>query len=324
MKTILLFLTTLLLQLNAAAQVNEQPGLASVASPDQNLRLVFYQKTVAAGKRELYYRVTYKHKTVILDSLLDLQLDNHLSESAMALKVDKQAKWFDNLAITGIRHGAHDSAWTPVTGERASIRDHYNQMTVDMVKDDNPIYPLSLEVRAYNEGVAFRFVFPENEKGTYYRVVKENTEFTFPVETKAWFHGWAQAPYKLLPLSAWPDESERPLTLELLGRIHVALLEANMVDYSRTKVNLHKDKPNTIVTSMHDPADLISPFSTPWRGIMVAESAGALADNNHFILNLNPPSAIGKADWIKPGKIMRVMTQTTASAKANIDFAARH
>ncbi|KQV90286.1 alpha-glucosidase [Massilia sp. Root351] len=323
MKTILLFLAALLLPLGATAQVNEQPGQASVASPDQNLRFVFYQKADAGGKRELYYRVTYKHKTIILDSLLDLQLDNHLSESAMALKVDRQAKWFDNLAITAIRHGAHDSSWKPETGERATIRDHYNQMTVNMVKDDNPIYPLSLEVRAYNEGVAFRFVFPENEKGTYYRVVQENTEFTFPVETKAWFHGWAQAPYRLLPLAGWPDESERPLTLEVLGRIHVALLEANMVDYSRTKFKLHKTKPNTIVTAMHDPADLISPFVTPWRGIMVAETAGALADNNHFILNLNPPSAIPKADWIKPGKIMRVMTQTTASAKANIDFAAR-
>lgn len=323
MKTILLFLAALLLPLGAAAQVNEQPGQASVASPDQHLRFVFYQKANAGGKRELYYRVTYKHKTIILDSLLDLQLDNHLSESAMALKVDKQAKWFDNLAVTGIRHGAHDSTWKPETGERATIRDHYNQMTVNMVKDDNPIYPLSLEVRAYNEGVAFRFVFPENEKGTYYRVVQENTEFTFPVETKAWFHGWAQAPYKLLPLAGWPDESERPLTLEVLGRIHVALLEANMVDYSRTKFKLHKTKPNTIVTAMHDPSDLISPFVTPWRGIMVAETAGALADNNHFILNLNPPSAIPKPDWIKPGKIMRVMTQTTASAKANIDFAAK-
>ena len=323
MKSILLFIAALLLQLNAAAQVNEQPGQASVASPDKNLNFVFYQKANAAGKRELYYRVTYKHKTIILDSLLDLQLDNHLSESAMALKVDKQAKWFDNLAVTGIRHGAHDSSWKPETGERAIIRDHYNQMTVNMVKDDNPIYAMSLEVRAYNEGVAFRFVFPENEKGTYYRVVQENTEFTFPVETRAWFHGWAQAPYKLLPLAGWPDESERPLTLEVLGRIHVALLEANMVDYSRTKFKLHKTKPNTLVTSMHDPADLISPFATPWRGIMVAETAGALADNSHFILNLNPPSAIAKADWIKPGKIMRVMTQTTASAKANIDFAAR-
>jgi hypothetical protein len=324
MKSLLIFAAAWLLHACALAQVNEQPGLAGVASPDNNVRFVFYQKANAAGKRELYYRVTYKHKAVILDSLLDLRLDNHLSESAMALKVDRQEKWFDNLAIGAITYAKHDSTWRPVTGEKAEIRDHYNQMTVNMVKDDNPIYPLALEVRAYNEGVAFRYTFPENEKGTYYRITAENTEFTLPVETRAWFHAWAQAPYKQLPLANWPDESERPLTLELLGRIHVALLEGGMTDYSRTKFKLHKDKPNTLVTSMHDPADLISPFSTPWRGIMIAESAGGLANNSHFILNLNPPNAIADTSFVKPGKIMRVMDLTTASAKANIDFAARH
>ena len=324
MKSLLIMVMGWLLSTCALAQVNEQPGLASVVSPDNNVRFVFYQKTSPAGKRELYYRVTYKHKAVILDSQLDLRLDNHLSENAMALKVDRQEKWFDNLAIGDIRHTQHDGTWRPVVGERAVIRDHYNQMTVNMVKDDNPIYPLALEVRAYNEGVALRYTFPENEKGTYYRITAENTEFTFPVETKAWFHAWAQAPYQQLPLANWPDESERPLTLELPGRIHVALLEAGMTDYSRTKFKLHKDKANTLVTSMHDPADLVSPFSTPWRGIMIAESAGALADNSHFILTLNPPSAIADTSFVKPGKIMRVMVQTTASAKANIDFAARH
>lgn len=324
MKSLLILVAGWLLHTCVLAQVNEQPGLASVASPDNNVRFVFYQKTNAAGKRELYYRVTYKHKAVILDSLLDLRLDNHLSESAMALKVDRQEKWFDNLKIGAITQSSHDSTWRPVVGERASVRDHYNQMTVNMVKEDNPIYPLALEVRAYNQGVAFRYAFPENEKGTYYRITAENTEFAFPVETKAWFHAWGQAPYQQLPLFNWPDESERPLTLEVLGRIHVALLEGGMTDYSRTKFKLHKDKPNTLVTSMHDPADLISPFATPWRGIMIAESAGALADNNDFILNLNPPSAIADTSFIQPGKIMRVMVQTTASAKANIDFAARH
>ena len=318
------FILIFLLAGGALSHAAEQQQLATVQSPDKNLQYIFYQTTAATGERQLYYRVNYKHKPVILDSLLDLQLDNHLSESSMALKIDRHKKWFDNLAITGNSTTAHASTWKPLHGEQAEIPDNYNQLTVNMVKDDNPDYTMKLEVRAYNEGVAFRYVFPENPKGSYYRITQENTEFTLPVETKAWFAGWAQAPYKKMELAGWPDEAERPLTLELLGGTHVALLEAQMVDYSRTKFKLSKTKPNTIVTAMHDPADLISPFATPWRGIMVAESAGALADNNHFILNLNPPSKIAKPDWIKPGKIMRVMTQTTAAAKANIDFAVKH
>ncbi|SEN66077.1 alpha-glucosidase [Duganella sp. CF517] len=313
-----------LLATAAHSHAAQQQHLATVRSPDKNLQYIFYQTTTATGGRQLYYRVNYKHKPVILDSLLDLQLDNHLSESSMALNIDRHKKWFDNLAITGNSTTSHNASWKPLHGEQAEIPDNYNQLTVNLVKDDNPDYAMKLEVRAYNEGAAFRFVFPENPKGSYYRVTQENTEFTLPVETKAWFAGWAQAPYKKLDLANWPDEAERPLTLELLGGIHVALLEAQMVDYSRTKFKLSKTKPNTIVTAMHDPADLISPFATPWRGIMVAESAGALADNSHFILNLNPPSKIAQPDWIKPGKIMRVMTQTTAAAKANIDFAVKH
>ncbi|SDF66204.1 MULTISPECIES: glycoside hydrolase family 97 protein [unclassified Duganella] len=308
-----------------ACSVAQAAGLEErLASPDGNVVLTLQQKTDAAGKRALYYSVHYGAHTVIRDSLLELRLDNHLSESAMALPVDRRPRWFDNLNVAGVRRSSHDSSWKPVTGEAAQIRDHYQAMTVELVKDDNPVYKLAVEVRAYNEGVAFRFAFPENEKGSYYRIIGEDTEFALPAGTRAWYHGWAQAPYKLLPLRDWPDQSERPLTLELPNGLHVALLEAQMTDYARTKFKLSADKPDTLVTAMHDAADLISPFATPWRGIMIARTPGELAQNNHFILNLNPPSRIADSSWIKPGKIMRVMTQTTAAAKANIDFAARH
>lgn len=295
-----------------------------LASPDGNIVLTVQQKTDNAGKRALYYSVRHGADIVIRESLLELRLDNHLSESAMALPVDRRARWFENLNVTSVRRASHDSSWKPVTGEAAQIRDHYQAMTVELVKDDNPVYKLALEARAYNEGVAFRFTFPENEKGSYYRVIGEDTEFALPAGTRAWFHGWAQARYQLLPLRDWPDESERPLTLELPNGLHVALLEAQMVDYARTKFKLSATKPDTLITSMHGAADLISPFATPWRGIMIARTPDQLAQNNHFILNLNPPSRIADSSWIKPGKIMRVMTQTTAAAKANIDFAARH
>jgi alpha-glucosidase len=304
---------------DAAMPLNEH-----LRSPDGRLELTVQQKRAADGKRALYYSVRYEGQPVIRESLLELRLDNHLSESSMALPVDRRARWFENLDVTGVRRDRHDSSWTPVTGERATIRDRYEALAIDLVKDDNPVYKLTLEARAYDEGVALRFTFPENEKGSYYRVIGEDTEFALPAGTRAWFHGWAQAPYKLLPLKDWPDESERPLTLELPGGLYAALLEAQMVDYSRTKFKLHATKADTLVTSMHDPADLISPFVTPWRGIMVARTPGKLAENSHFILNLNEPNKIANPGWIKPGKIMRVMVQTTAAARANIDFAARH
>jgi len=324
MKRIFFAFVGLLLVQQVNGQTIIEQSRASVLSPDKNIKFDFYQKSLANGKRELYYTVQYKNKPVINESALDLQLDNRLSESAMALKIDKHEKWFENLTVRKISTSSNDNTWKPENGEKAEIRDNYNAALVEMVKDDNPIYPMNIEIRVYNEGAAFRYFFPENEKGTYYRIMQENTEFSLPEGTKAWHHSWAQAPYKLLPLSNWADESERPLTLQLPNGLHAGLIEAQMVDYARTKFKLSKDKANTIVTSMYTPADLVSPIGTPWRGIMIAEKAGDLIQNNYFILNLNEPSKIKDGSWLVPGKIMRVMTQTTADAKANIDFAVAH
>ena len=295
-----------------------------LASPDKNIVVNFYQKRLTDSTRAMYYTVDFKGKHVILESDLDLQLDNHLCEQAMALKIDRHAKWCENLKVTGFEKLTKNTSWKPLYGERSEIKDNYNAITIHLVKDDNPIYKMDVEIRAYNEGAAVRYFFPENEKGTYYRIISENTSFTLPENTKAWVANWAQAPYNLLPLKNWPQEAERPLTLQLGNGLFACLAEAAMTDYARTKFKLSDDKANPVVTSMYTSADLISPFSTPWRVIMVGEKPGDLVENNNLILNLNPPSLIKDERWIKPGKIIRVMTQTTKDAKENIDFAAKH
>jgi hypothetical protein len=309
---------------DAIAQTIVEGTQATIQSPDKNLTIQFYQKEDAGKKRTLYYTVSFKNKPVINESVLELQLDNHLSESAMALKIDRHQRWMENLKVKKIIASSKDTSWRPVVGEKRIIRDNYNSTIVQMVKDDNPAYNVNVEIRAYDQGAALHFFFPENEQGTYYRIMSESTEFSLPEGTKAWGTSWAQGPYELLPLNNWPDESERPLTLQLPNGLYASLAEAQMVDYARTKFKLSNAKKNTIITSMYTPADLISPLSTPWRVIMVAEKAGDLIENNDIILNLNEPSKINDVSWIKPGKIMRVMSQTTRDAKENIDFAVKH
>lgn len=314
----------LFLALFFAAHAQTITDRATLQSPDKNIAVRFYQQKMPDGKRVMYYQVSYKNKTVISPSVLDIQLDNHLSESAMALKVDRHEKWCENLVVKNVDTTSKDTTWKPVYGEKAILHDRYKALNISLQKEDNPIYHMQVQIRAYDTGVAIRYFFPENEKGTYYRVTAENTEFTLPENTKAWFTAWAQGAYSLLPLKNWPGESERPLTLQLSGGVYACLAEAQLTDYSRTKFKLSTEKPNTIVTAMHDPADLISPFATPWRVIMLGDKAGDIAMNNSIIQNLNPPSTIKNTAWIKPGKIMRVMQLTTAAAKANIDFAAKH
>jgi hypothetical protein len=324
MKRIVFIIGSFFMLANVAAQRIIDSTKAMITSPDKNYVVSFYQKELADGTRGMFYTLSYKQQPVIAESVLDIQLDNNLSERAMALKVDKHVKWCENLQVKAIRYASKDTSWKPLYGERNVIKDNYNAVTIELVKDDNPIYWMHVEMRVYNEGAAVRYFFPENIKGTYYRVVAENTSFTLPAGTKAWHASWAQAPYTLLPLQNWPDESERPLTLQLPNGWYACLAEAQLVDYARTKFKLSKETPNTIVTSMYTPADLISPVATPWRVMMVAEKPGDLIMNNDLLLNLNAPSKIADVSWIQPGKIMRVMTQTTKDAFENIDFAAKH
>jgi alpha-glucosidase len=115
MKRILVSLLGMLLLHAAQGQEILAQSRASVQSPDKKLQLDFYQKRLPDGKREMYYSVRYKDKPVIRDSLLDLQLDNHLSESAMALRIDRHEKWFENLTVTSISHASGDTRWRPVT-----------------------------------------------------------------------------------------------------------------------------------------------------------------------------------------------------------------
>jgi alpha-glucosidase len=295
-----------------------------IQSPDGGLKATFYQKKTDAGKKILCYQAAYQTQPVILESELDFHLDNHLSEQALGIKPLRCRRWCDDLLIQDTEQTSHDSYWQPVYGERSRIRDHYNQLVIRMVKPDRPNYQLHLIVRVYNSGIAFHYFFPEDPTAVYYHLAAENTEFTLPCGTKAWFTPWAQGAYSLLPLSDWPDESERPLTLKLPNGLFVCLAEAEMVDYAITRFKLSESKPDTIVTSLYSSVDTITPFATPWRVIMVAEKAGDLLQNNDILLNLNPPCQIEDTTWIKPGKVIREMTLSTKGAIACIDFAVRH
>ena len=139
----------------------------------------------------------------------------------------------------------------------------------------------------------------------------------------AWFTNRAQGEYKLLPMSNWPGESERPLVLQLPDGKYACLAEAEMVYYSRTKFSLDSNKANTINCSIYDRVDFLTPFATPWRVVMVAEHAGELLANNDLLLNLNPACEIKKTSWIQPGKIIREMSLSMKGSKELVDFAVK-
>jgi alpha-glucosidase len=190
--------------------------------------------------------------------------------------------------------------------------------------DKNKSYYMNLIVRVYNEGVAVRYHFPEPSNGLFLHIVGEQTQFTMPQGTLAYYEPWAQGPYSLLSLKNWKGQSERPLTMKLTNGLTVALAEAQMTDYARMKFSLNATKPNTLQAVIYGSVDVIPAYSTPWRVIMAAEKPIELMANKDIIFNLNPENKLRDVSWIKPGKAVRIEKVTQEDAKKNVDFAAEH
>lgn len=283
--------------------------IVEIKSPNQKVSFILQYKN--GNEDGLFYAIRYGNQSVVEPSKLGIKCNND--------------NWDKQLTATASSIQTYDSTWLPVYGERDHIRDNYNESIVSITHENqrNPV--LQIVVRAYDSGIAFRYRFAENENGgPYIHITAESTEFNFQANTKAWFTPRAQSLHQLLPLKNWPDESDRPLTLELPNGLFVCLAEAQMTNYSRTKFKLNPDKENSILTSIYGDVDEIAPFSTPWRVIMVAEKAGYLLANNDLILNLNPPCQITDLSWIRPGQVMREVTLSTSGAKKLVDFAVAH
>lgn len=276
------------------------------------------------------YHVTYNHKVIVEKSRLGVDIDNRLFESALAVPRGENNDWCSDLELKNVEHSSADTTWTPLYGENARIRDRYNQMTLHYEKGSNgqgvvsegydkrKYYAMDIIVRAYNEGIAFRYHFPETANSLFLHIKGEQTSFAFPEGTQAWYEEWAQGPYDKRPLKGEWFESERPLLLQLPGGTYVALLEAAMKDYARGKFRLKKD--NELQVAMYDCADIISPYDTPWRVIMAAERPVDLINNKEIILNLNAPCALTDTKFIKPGKAFRSGKLTKEGIFNSIDY----
>jgi len=299
-----------------------------ISSPDGNYQMRIYDN---GGK--IYYSVDYKNMPVILESLLGISSSQSGKTIDTGATLDDKAfaDWVDDMKLDSVAEKFMNTKWTPVYGERSIYNDVYKEYTVGLQKNNNPNKRMNIIVRAYNEGIAFHYMFVGNE---YLHITREFTQYTMPEGTLAYFTPRAQAKYDLLPLKNWPDESERPLLLKIPvsstgsgasnGKTFFTLLtEAGMVNYARTKFILDRNKPNTIIGTIYGAVDDIAPYSTPWRVIMAAEKAGDLLENNYLLLNLNEPCKIKDPEWIRPGKIMREVTLSTEGGLSLVDFAVK-
>lgn len=301
----------------------------ALQSPDGKYNFVFEQKD---GR--LTYRLDYAAKQVIEEGELGVNIDNHLVESAMGIPVDNSNVWTNGMEVASVDRRSEDNTWKPVYGEYAQIRDRYNEMTIHLIKggkhqdgggtayDKRQQYLLDIIVRAYDEGVAIRYHFPEATNGLFMHITDDLTSFRFAPDAEAYHYAWAQSHANKVKLlkseAAWKEEAERPLTLRLDNGLYAAIGEAALSDFVRGKLKLKAN--NELQMALFHPADIITAYDMPWRFIMVGEKAIDLINNKQMVLNLNAPCQIQDTSWIKPGKAFRVCRLDMKTCMEGVDF----
>ena len=286
------------------------PAAFVVRSPNGKLTVTFAVKDFEGATACPVYGVAWRGKTIIATSRLGLDLSG--------------ASLTDGFVVSAQTTGDHQGSWKPVYGERSVVPDNYRQLVVRLRQRGVPHRQLTLTFRAYDEGAAICYTIPKQEAMKSVRIKAERTEFRFPDSHAAWATYGAQQAYAKVPLNRIKPGCERPLTMETRDETYIALAEARLVDYARMKLAPLRGRASALVSVLDGNVELKLPATTPWRVVMVAESPGRLLENNFILLNLNDPCAIADTSWIKPGKVIRDVTLTTAGGKACVDFAAAH
>jgi alpha-glucosidase len=309
------------------------PAAAQVrgASPDGRT-----QVTVETRDGRLYYSVVRDGRSLFTPSLLGFEF-----RGAPPLR--------DSLRIADSARATFDSTWTQPWGEVARVRDHHNELRVSVVETASPNRRFTVTFRVFNDGLGFRYEFPDQPNLQDFVISDELTEFAFTNDGRAW---WIPSNRPRLDrsemlFSSGPvsrlDSVQTPLTVETTtDHTFIVIHEANLVDYARMFLNGPREQSRTLRAALAPYADGAkvygrTPFVTPWRTIQIADRVTDLAPSV-LGLNLNPPSVIPNTSWIKPMKYvgiwwgMHINTMTwssgpkhgatTANTKRYIDFAA--
>ena len=316
----------------AAAFLSFSIGLVNaqtLKSPDGKFQMDFNLKNGVP-----YYNLKFNGKTVVEDSKLGLRLykDNNIK---FASEINKEIGAENNLSsgftFVSEKRDTKNETWQPVLGEKKSYINHYNELTVTLrqAKEDRDI---AIKFRLFNDGLGFRYEFPQQKNLNYFVVQEEDTEIDFPTDMKAWWiagdYDTQEYQYQTTNISGiparWPQSIEQnasstpiknsvqtPLILKKEGKdaLYVDVAEAALIDYpaSHLSVDAANFKFKTILTpdAQGAKAYVQTPFNTPWRTIIVSPTAEGILDSK-MIFNLNEPTQYKDTSWIHPTKYMGV------------------
>ncbi len=312
-----------------AAEPSKRPDIvASVESPGHVLRV-----DVGLDEGRASYTIKRFGETVIAPSRLGFLLRG-------TEKLER------NLELAAQATRSHDETWGQPWGESRFVRDQHNELRVTFVETLKGKRRFDVIFRVFDDGVGFRYVFPDQPQLRDVIIDDELTEFDVAPEAEAW---WIPAGewnryeylYNRTPLRE-VGQAHTPMTLRTRDGLHIAFHEAALVDYAAMwlrRVEGQRFKAQLSPASEGWKVRRQAPFETPWRTLRIADTAAALYQSN-LELNLNAPNALGDVSWFKPAKYVGVWWSlhldheswargakhgaTTANTRRYIDFAAEH
>ena len=327
MKRILLSAALICVALGAMAQ--------KVTSPDGKMELSF-----ALDNGRPTYTLRVDGKTVVAPSHLGYQLKKENGEKstdfdwkpsrATDKEASRKADFFSDFTLEKFENNSFDETWKPVWGEESSIRNHYNELLVQLKQTKNNRF-LNIRFRLFDDGLGFRYEFPDQKNLTYFVVAEELTEFAMTGNHTAWWvagdYDTQEYNYQTTKLSEirgrmkraisenasstpiGPTTVQTALQMRTDDGLYLNLHEAACTDYPTMHLT-YQENNNTFVSHLTpdargDKGYLQTPTVSPWRTVIVGRKATDILASR-ITLNLNEPSKIEDTSWIHPVKYVGV------------------
>lgn len=327
MKRILLSAALICIALGAMAQ--------KVTSPDGKMELSF---SLDNGRPTYTLRVD--GKTVVAPSHLGYQLKKDNGEKstdfdwkpsrATDKEASRKADFFSDFTLEKFENNSFDETWKPVWGEESSIRNHYNELLVQLKQTKNNRF-LNIRFRLFDDGLGFRYEFPDQKDLTYFVVAEELTEFAMTGNHTAWWvagdYDTQEYNYQTTKLSEIRGRMKRAITenasstpigpttvqtalqMRTDDGLYLNIHEAACTDYPTMHLT-YQENNNTFVSHLTpdargDKGYLQTPTVSPWRTVIVGRKATDILASR-ITLNLNEPSKIEDTSWIHPVKYVGV------------------
>lgn len=305
-------------------------------SPDGNLTMRFILQDGGIPT----YSLNYKNKAVIKPSKLGLELKKEKSDAPAdfddfevkqeAALLEKKTSLYDDFEIAKTGTATFDETWKPVWGEVKEIRSHYNELAITLNQKSTDRQML-IRFRLFNDGLGFRYEFPQQEELTYFVIKEEKTQFAMAGDhTAFWIPGdydtqeYDYTTSRLSEIRGLMDQAitanvsqtsfsptgvQTALMMKTDNGLYINLHEAALIDYSCMHLDL--DDKNMIFEShltpdgAGDKGYMQAPCHSPWRTVIVSDDARNILSSK-ITLNLNEPSKIKDTSWIKPVKYIGV------------------